>query len=478
MPEPLAPDCNVAPTKEVYAVVERPPRRAEGETPAEEPQRQLRVLTWGLVPSWAKDPADRQPDDQRPDGDGRREAGVPPGLRRAALPAAGRRLLRVVPDLAARPQAGKPRKQPFFIRPKDGGILAMAGLYEIWRDPTRTDDDPDRFRWTCTVLTTDAEDDLGHIHDRMPLMVERDRWARLARPAHLRARRPARAAGAGGAGPARGVPGLDAGEQRPQQRPRAGRADPARGGAVVTAAPSRGRRHAVRRGAAGRRPGPPPDRHAAALPRRGQRHRHPRPRGAGRRTCRATASPSRGSSSRGARPAARSRRRRPRSTSASPRPRTRCAPAPRSSSAAAPPGPGRRPAAPAPRRQRVPGPVLPAAPARQARALAARRAARRRRADAGRAGRARPDGPARGVPRGPALDLTVVPGADHGFAVAKLGRAHRGRGDGGGRRGDARVGGPRGRRRRRRESAAHLTCWDGHARRPRSTRHPRIAGGR
>ena len=46
----LEPDYNVAPTKEVYAVLTRPPR---GEDVAE---RQLRVLTWGLVPSWAKDP--------------------------------------------------------------------------------------------------------------------------------------------------------------------------------------------------------------------------------------------------------------------------------------------------------------------------------------------------------------------------------------------------------------------------------------
>jgi putative SOS response-associated peptidase YedK len=72
---------------------------------------------------------------------------------------------------------GKPRKQPFFIRPKDGGILAIAGLYEIWRDPTRSDDDPERFRWTCTVLTTEAEDSVGHIHDRMPMMVEPERWS-------------------------------------------------------------------------------------------------------------------------------------------------------------------------------------------------------------------------------------------------------------------------------------------------------------
>jgi putative SOS response-associated peptidase YedK len=68
------------------------------------------------------------------------------------------------------------RKQPFFIHPRDGGSLAMAGLYEIWRDPTKDDEDPDRFRWTCTVITTDAQDDLGRIHDRMPLMVERERW--------------------------------------------------------------------------------------------------------------------------------------------------------------------------------------------------------------------------------------------------------------------------------------------------------------
>ncbi len=68
-------------------------------------------------------------------------------------------------------------KQPFFIHPADGGVLAMAGLYEIWRDPTRDDDDPARFSWTCTVLTTTAEDAVGHIHDRMPLLVEPERYA-------------------------------------------------------------------------------------------------------------------------------------------------------------------------------------------------------------------------------------------------------------------------------------------------------------
>jgi putative SOS response-associated peptidase YedK len=172
---PLAPDYNVAPTKEVYAVVERPPSRESGRDRTGPAERQLRVLTWGLVPSWAKDPsignrminARMETVAEKP---AYRKAFA---ARRALLPADG--YFEWYPT--SRTDAkGKPVKQPFFIRPKDGGVLAMAGLYEIWRDPTKGEDDPDRFRWTCTVLTTEAEDSLGHIHDRMPLMVEPERW--------------------------------------------------------------------------------------------------------------------------------------------------------------------------------------------------------------------------------------------------------------------------------------------------------------
>jgi putative SOS response-associated peptidase YedK len=65
----------------------------------------------------------------------------------------------------------KPQKQPFFIHPKDGGLMAMAGLYELWKDP-----ETGEWVWTCTVITTDAPDDLGRIHDRMPMIVEPERW--------------------------------------------------------------------------------------------------------------------------------------------------------------------------------------------------------------------------------------------------------------------------------------------------------------
>jgi len=179
---PLAADYNVAPTKEVYAVVERPPSRESGQDATEPPQRQLRVLTWGLVPSWAKDPsignrminARMETVAEKP---AYRKAFA---TRRALLPADG--YFEWYPTSRTNAK-GKPVKQPFFIRPKDGSVLAMAGLYEIWRDPTRADDDPQRFRWTCTVLTTSAEDDLGRIHDRMPLLVEPERYSAWLDPA-------------------------------------------------------------------------------------------------------------------------------------------------------------------------------------------------------------------------------------------------------------------------------------------------------
>jgi putative SOS response-associated peptidase YedK len=172
VPEPLAPDYNVAPTKEVYAVVERPPSKESDEPP----ERQLRVVKWGLVPSWAKDPAIGN----RMINARMETVAEKPAYRRALasrrclLPADG--YFEWYPT-EEKTKAGKPKKQPFFIHPHDGGTLAMAGLYEIWRDPSKDDDADDRFLWTCTVITTDAPDDLGRIHDRMPLMVERDRWA-------------------------------------------------------------------------------------------------------------------------------------------------------------------------------------------------------------------------------------------------------------------------------------------------------------
>ena len=177
---PLAPDFNVAPTKEVYAVLERP-ARVDDKGQEQPSTRQLRALTWGLVPSWAKDPSIGS----RMINARLETAAEKPAFRKAfrsrrcLLPADG---YYEWYETSALSRTGKPVKQPYFIRPRDGGVLAMAGLYEIWRDPTRAAGDPHPFRWTCTVLTTEASDDLGRIHPRMPLMVEAERWGEWLDP--------------------------------------------------------------------------------------------------------------------------------------------------------------------------------------------------------------------------------------------------------------------------------------------------------
>ncbi|MGN6162785.1 MAG: SOS response-associated peptidase [Marmoricola sp.] len=164
----IEPNYNVAPTTPVYAVLERP---AKEERPQ---QRQLRLLTWGLVPSWAKDA-----------GIGSRliNARLETAAEKPAFRRAFERRRAIIPadgyyEWYAGSMDGnagsKPKKQPYFISPEDGSILAMAGLYEIWRDPSKPEDAEDRFRWTMTIITTSAEDALGHVHDRMPLMLDRD----------------------------------------------------------------------------------------------------------------------------------------------------------------------------------------------------------------------------------------------------------------------------------------------------------------
>jgi len=175
--EPLTESYNVAPTDDVYAVVERPPREDDASS-----ERQLRSVRWGLVPSWAKDVkignrminARMETVSEKP---AYRRAFA---KRRCLLPADGYFEWYAT---EAKDAKGKPRKQPYFITPKDGGVLAMAGLYELWPDPAKAEDDPSRWLWSCTVITTEAEDSLGRIHDRMPLMVERERWDQWLDPA-------------------------------------------------------------------------------------------------------------------------------------------------------------------------------------------------------------------------------------------------------------------------------------------------------
>jgi putative SOS response-associated peptidase YedK len=194
--ESVAQDWNVAPTKEVHAVLDRPVR----DSGSPDPVRQLRVLRWGLVPSWAK----------TPEGAARlinaraETVAEKPSFRRALtarrclIPADGYYEWVTAAQERQLEEEGRKkrsRKQPYFVTPADGSVFAMAGLYEFWRDRTLADDHPRAWWATCTVITTAAEtgDLAGHqgrgprsladIHPRMPLMLTPDRWAAWLDPA-------------------------------------------------------------------------------------------------------------------------------------------------------------------------------------------------------------------------------------------------------------------------------------------------------
>ncbi|MFJ4692255.1 SOS response-associated peptidase [Streptomyces sp. NPDC088766] len=178
--EPLAPSWNVAPTDDVWAVLERTPRGEDDAAPA---RRELRSLRWGLVPSWAKDVkigarminARAETLHEKP---AFRRAFV---RRRCLLPADG--FYEWQPVKAE--DTGRTRKQPYFIHPEDGRVMALAGLYEYWRDPqVQQDDDPAAWLLTCTVITTDATDAAGRVHPRMPLSLTEDRYDAWLDPAH------------------------------------------------------------------------------------------------------------------------------------------------------------------------------------------------------------------------------------------------------------------------------------------------------
>jgi putative SOS response-associated peptidase YedK len=166
------PDFNVAPTKAAPVVLTRAPR---GDADAE-PTRQLRLLTWGLVPSWSRDVKVglRMTNARAESLLDKPSFARAAAARRCLVPADGWYEWQVSPT--AVDSRGKPRKQPFFIHRADGAPLAMAGLYEFWRDQSLAEDEPEAWLATYCVITTSAEPGLDRIHDRQPLVLERDDW--------------------------------------------------------------------------------------------------------------------------------------------------------------------------------------------------------------------------------------------------------------------------------------------------------------
>jgi putative SOS response-associated peptidase YedK len=121
---------------------------------------------WGLIPSWAK---------QAKDGARHINARAETLASSPAFRVAFTKRRCIVPSdgFYEWQQTGGKRKQPWFLGPVgERAVLAMAGLWSVWKDPATG-------LWvtSAAVITTDANDDVSTLHDRMPVLLPRDAWA-------------------------------------------------------------------------------------------------------------------------------------------------------------------------------------------------------------------------------------------------------------------------------------------------------------
>ncbi len=168
--EDIAPSWNVAPTDNVRIVTERVHRGEEHDDDGRPAAvRRLATAKWGLVPVWAKDPkiGSRMIN-------ARRETVLEkPAFRKAAVK---RRALVPADGYYEWEKSGKTKIPTYLYSPSEDP-LAFAGLYEFWPDPSLPEDHEHKWLLSFTIITTEASDALGHIHDRTPLIVPPDLYS-------------------------------------------------------------------------------------------------------------------------------------------------------------------------------------------------------------------------------------------------------------------------------------------------------------
>ena len=149
------PRYNIAPTQEVLVVLQ----------PSPQANREARLHRWGLIPPWAKDPSIGN----RMINARAETVATKPAFRRAFKE---RRCL-LLADGLYEWQRQERRKQPFYIRLRDGRPFAFAGLWEHWEGSEGM------AIQSCTILTTTSNEVVDRIHDRMPVILsptDYDSW--------------------------------------------------------------------------------------------------------------------------------------------------------------------------------------------------------------------------------------------------------------------------------------------------------------
>jgi putative SOS response-associated peptidase YedK len=139
------PRYNIAPSQPVPVVI------------LENGKRRMKLMRWGLIPSWVKDPRTFSL---------LFNARADSVLEKPSFRNAFRRRRCLVPaDGFYEWQASGERKRPFFIHPSGGGPIAFAGIWETWVGPNGEELD------TVAIITTEANDELRGLHDRMPVVI-------------------------------------------------------------------------------------------------------------------------------------------------------------------------------------------------------------------------------------------------------------------------------------------------------------------
>ena len=148
----LPPRYNIAPTQDVLAVRTAPDGGG----------RSFTAFRWGLIPSWAKDPAI---------GSRMINARAETVAEKPAFRAAFRRRRCLIAadgfyEWAKDGKGGKGGKQPWRIALPGGAPFAFAGLWEQWMSPDGSEIE------SCAIVTTDAAEAIADLHHRMPVIVD------------------------------------------------------------------------------------------------------------------------------------------------------------------------------------------------------------------------------------------------------------------------------------------------------------------
>ncbi len=147
VPADLKPRYNIAPTQPVAVV-----------TSAQE--RKVEIFQWGLIPSWSKDPsmASRMINARA------ETIHEKPAYR---TPFARKRCLILADGFYEWKQLEK-GKQPHYINLASGGLFAFAGLWDQWTSPEGDE------RRTCTIITCEPNELMARLHNRMPVILDKD----------------------------------------------------------------------------------------------------------------------------------------------------------------------------------------------------------------------------------------------------------------------------------------------------------------